>query len=215
MRKRVLQNVVGNTQKSTSNSSAFYPALIAGICGLIGAFGGAYWQSTSGSKQKIYDSRVNAYSKVISSINDEQIKSLRSMRDLIAATKRVSSDGDAWSIDTDWNEFISSSEGKEAIEKLVSAIAPAKLHGSDRTVLISRAIGATLNDNLPTNTIRLLSSEITEQYLRDADPRTPCYGCNDSVDRDVTARLFALSSLLTMLENSMVCDLNSESKLCS
>jgi hypothetical protein len=213
MKKQTPEQKETINQKS-STMSALYPALVAGIFGLVGAFGGAYWQAKNGTEQRIYESRVEAYNNATTRFNDENIKSLKAMRDFISASKRISTDGDVWSIDTDWSEFMQSKQGKDAIESLSSALAPVLLHGSDHAVLIGRAIMATLNDSLPQNSIRLVSAKVLTDFNHALDPSTPCYGCNEKVDRDVGARLLALRDLLTLLENRMVCDLNPESKLC-
>lgn len=203
--------------ESSSNVERFTPiftALIAAACGLIGALGGAYWQTNSSQQQKVYEARVKAYEGVLLELKQKPKQSLKKMSTFSAQSRRVSTDGDIFILESDWYDFIESDEGKEATEILKAALYPLILHGSDKTVRLTQAIFATLELEYPEQQLRVSDLEIAKDFLNAIDPNTPCYGCNDRIERHVSARLLALNSLLHKLENRMFCDLSSSSTLC-
>lgn len=205
---------------SINNASRFerytpiFVTLIAAVCGLLGALVGVYWQTNSSHQLKIYEARVEAYEEVLLELKQKPKQSLKKMNTFAAQSRLVSTDGDMFILESDWYDFIESDEGKEATEILKAALYPLILHGSDKTVRLTQAIFATLELEYPEQQLRIADLAIAKDFLHAIDPNTPCYGCNDRVERHVSARLLTLNSLLNKLENRMFCDLSSSSTLC-
>lgn len=192
-----------------------YTSLIAATCTLLGALGGAFWQANANQQQKIYETRTKVYDAVLMNLKLTPLPPLKMMSAFSTQSKKVSTDSEIFDLETDWHRFIQSVEGKEAAEALKVALYPLILHGGDQTIKATRAVIASLNLEYPIAQLQVADPKIANDFLHAIDPSTSCYGCNDKIESHVSARLLALNSLLSKLENTMMCDLNSSSKLCS